>query len=115
MKQIGMIPVWTPVFRWSSDKLEKLRVVFAGFFAFFAIFRTRSAKGRLRQDSTSAGSCNAAWNAVLQRELCGKSTTPIRKCRAPFGVRSHNHLEIVAESHYKPGKDPTSQPNFGTA
>ena len=45
MKQIGMIPVWTPVFRWSSDKLEKLRVVFAGFFAIFAIFRTRSAKG----------------------------------------------------------------------
>lgn len=34
---------------------------------------------------------------------------------AQFGIGQHNHLEIVAESHYKPGKDPTSQPNFGTA
>ena len=115
MKQIGIILVWTPVFRWSSDKLEKLRVVFAGFCAIFSILRTKVMEPPCDKTARAHRSCDAAWNVVLQRELCGKSTTPICKCRARFGVRQHNHLEIVAESHYKPGKDPTSQPYFGTA
>ncbi|PRH86518.1 hypothetical protein C5L14_14365 [Labrys okinawensis] len=115
MQQIGIIPVWTPVFRWSSDKLEKLRVVFAGFFAIFAIFRTKLKKEPATSQHDLRGLAMQHAMLCCTGNYAAKAQHPSANATPCLAFGSTIISKLSQSLTISPARIPTSQLNFGTA